>query len=82
MSTKIRLQRQGCKKKPFYYIVVQDSRIKPRGPFKEKLGYFDPMSNKIKLNIEALTDWLSKGAIASETVKSLAKKFENANAQA
>lgn len=79
MSTKIRLARNGCKKNPFYHIVVQDSRVKTRGRVKEMLGYFNPLNDNININLEALSSWLSKGAIASKRVEKIIKLHENAS---
>ena len=81
MSTKIRLARYGCKKNAFYKIVVQDSRKQTRGRAKQNLGYFDPHSNAIKIDIEAFNSWVSKGAQASDRVKSIVKKYEHEQAE-
>ena len=70
MSTKIRLARGGSKKRPFYRIVVADSRAPRDGKFIEKVGTYNPMvsENRVVLQEERITDWLSKGAIPSERV--------------
>lgn len=70
MAVKIRLMRLGAKKKPFYRIIVVDSR-KPRdGAYKELLGYYDPMKSpsEIKIDTERAREWLEKGAQPSERV--------------
>jgi len=72
----IRLRRGGAKKKPFYRIVAVDSRRKRDGKVLDILGYYDPKSEEaiIKIDIEKYNAWVSKGAKASEAVKSLVKK--------
>ncbi len=72
----IRLRRGGTKKKPFYRIVVLDSRKKRDGKVLEILGYYDPKleTPEIKLDMEKYKAWIEKGAQPSETVKNLAKK--------
>ncbi len=72
----IRLRRGGAKKKPFYRIVAVDSRRKRDGKVLDILGYYDPKSEEaiIKIDIEKYNAWISKGAKASEAVKSLVKK--------
>jgi small subunit ribosomal protein S16 len=71
----IRLSRAGAKKRPFYYIVVSDSRCKRDGKKLERLGFFNPLAaaNEPRLQIDkARVDfWLSKGAKASERVTDL-----------
>lgn len=74
----IRLSRSGAKKKPFYHIVVTDSR-KPRdGRFIERLGFFNPVANEkeeaLRLNSERAEYWISKGAQTSERVAKLIKQ--------
>ena len=73
---KIRLKRLGAKKAPFYRIVVADSRTKRGGIAIEEIGYYDPTKDPaiFKIDHEKMDKWLSQGAIASETVKSLLKK--------
>ncbi|QJC31825.1 30S ribosomal protein S16 [Enterobacteriaceae endosymbiont of Donacia tomentosa] len=73
---KIRLARKGIKKKPFYHIVVTDSRNSRDGRFIERLGYFDPIfkeKTKIKINKERVNFWLAKGALISKRVNFLLK---------
>ena len=80
MSTKIRLARHGRKKKPFYNIVVMDSRNKTTGLFKELLGFYDPIANEIKLNLESFNKWTQDfGAIASTRVLNVVKKYQTQN---
>ena len=73
MALKIRLSRGGAKKRPFYRIVVADSRSPRDGRFIERLGVYDPMLRKddperIRLNEERLKHWLSHGATPSVRV--------------
>lgn len=76
MSTKIRLQRGGAKKRPFYQVVIADERARRDGRFIENLGYYDPTKKPavFKLNVEKTIDWLSKGAQPTDTVRQLLKK--------
>ncbi len=74
MSVKIRLQRHGRKKKPFYRIVVMDSRNRRDGRPIEDLGWFDPLNDTLSLKLERFDYWIGVGAISSERVGSIAKK--------
>lgn len=76
MATKIRLKRTGAKKKPFYRVVVADSRAPRDGKFIEEIGFYNPNVDpaEIKINQERAESWLSTGAKPSDTVKSLFKK--------
>ncbi len=74
MSTKIRLKRNGRKKKPFYRVIVIDSREKRDGRSIEDLGWFDPLKDLVSLKLERFNYWCGVGAIPSERVLSLAKK--------
>lgn len=73
---KIRLRRMGAKKRPFYRIVVADSRSPRDGRFIEELGYYDPLKNPAEIKIDQVRaeDWLKKGAQLTETVRALFKK--------
>jgi len=64
MATRIRLQRHGRKGKPFFHIVVADSRAKRDGRFIEKLGTYNPITNPatIELNVDSAVKWLQTGA--------------------
>lgn len=75
MAVKIRLRRMGAKKKPFYRVVVADSRMPRDGRFIEEIGYYNPLKNPAEINInqEKAADWLKKGAIPTDTVKYLFK---------
>ncbi len=74
--TVIRLTRMGRKKKPFYRIVVTDSRKRRDGGWIESIGYYNPVSeNKdLKIDEERLNYWVGVGAQMSPTVKRLAGK--------
>lgn len=79
----IRLTRLGTKKKPFYRIIVTDSRLARESRAKEILGYYDPMKEPpdIKLDIERTKYWLERGAQASNTVLSLLHKVSKSAKQ-
>ena len=84
MGVRIRLARHGAKKKPFYRIVVADSENPRDGRFLEKVGTYDPLKDPVavSLNPDRIKYWMEKGAIPSDTVKSLLKKegfFANNN---
>ncbi len=70
---KIRLQRQGKKKNPFYHIVVADSKSPRDGKIIEQLGTYDPMTEPatIKLDKEKVEKWIKNGAKPTDTVKYL-----------
>lgn len=73
MAVKIRLQRKGRKKAPFYHIVVADSRSPRDGKFIKKIGTYNPMTSPaiINLDTEAAYEWLEKGAQATDTVRAI-----------
>ncbi len=73
---KIRLQRVGAKKAPFYHIVVADSRSPRDGKIIEQIGTYDPMTNPatIEINQEKLANWTKNGAKPTESVKALLEK--------
>ncbi|HOO11648.1 MAG TPA: 30S ribosomal protein S16 [Bacillota bacterium] len=75
MAVKIRLRRMGAKKRPFYRIVVADSRAPRDGRFIEEIGYYNPISQprEIKIDHEKAAQWLKRGAKPSDTVKALLK---------
>ena len=76
MSVKVRLRRMGAKKAPFYRVVVADSRYPRDGRFIEEIGYYNPLTNPadIKIDAEKAKAWLEKGALPTETAKSVLKK--------
>ena len=73
---KIRLQRQGKKRAPFYHIVVADSRSPRDGKIIEQLGTYDPMTEPatIQLDKEKVEKWIKNGAKQTDTVKTLIEK--------
>ncbi len=78
---KIRLARGGAKKKPFYSVVVTDSRKRRDSGYIERLGYFNPVARgaevRLKIEEERIDFWKSKGAQVSDRVKQLLKEFKN-----
>ncbi len=74
--TVVRLTRMGRKKKPFYRIVVTDSRKRRDGSWIESIGYFNPMSepNVVKFDAERLAYWKSVGAKLSEKVAAITSR--------
>ena len=73
---KIRLKRMGAHKKPFYRVVVADSRTPRNGKFIEEIGTDDPLKNpsEIIIDNEAAKRWLANGAQPTDTVRALLKK--------
>lgn len=73
----IRLSRGGAKKRPFYHIVVTDSRNRRDGRYIERLGFFNPVAKgneeKLRLDLERADHWISEGAQPSDRVRSLIK---------
>ena len=76
----IRLRRTGTTKKPYYRVVVADSRAWRDGKFVEIVGHYDPRANpgKVILKSDRVSYWISKGAQPSDTVKSLIKGHKKA----
>ena len=73
MPVAIRMARAGTKKRPFYHIVVADSRSPRDGRFIERLGYFNPLlpkeqTDRLKLDLDKVKAWLDKGATPSDRV--------------
>ena len=73
---KIRLKRMGMKKKPFYRLVVTDSRNPRDGRFIEEIGHYNPVSEPVELKIdgERAKYWIGVGAQPTDTVRALLKK--------
>ena len=73
MATKIRLQRHGKKGKPFYYVVVADSRAPRDGKFIERLGSYNPNTNPatIEINFEKALSWINNGAQPTDTARAI-----------
>ncbi|MBU5366439.1 30S ribosomal protein S16 [Enterococcus devriesei] len=76
MAVKIRLKRMGSKKKPFYRIVVADSRSPRDGRFIETVGTYNPLKDpaEVVLKEENVLNWLQKGAQPSDTVRNILSK--------
>jgi small subunit ribosomal protein S16 len=73
MATKIRLQRFGKKGKPFFHVVVADSRAPRDGKFIERLGSYNPNTNPatIEINFDKTLDWVNKGAEPTDTARAI-----------
>ena len=73
---KIRLTRLGSHKKPFYRVIVTDSKTRRDGPFIEILGTYDPLKepSEIKLDLDRAKSWLEKGAQPTDTARKLMQK--------
>ncbi len=74
MAVKMRLRRMGAKKAPTYRVVIADSRSPRDGRFIDEIGYFNPISDELKLDAEKAKTWLANGAQPTDTVKALLKK--------
>jgi small subunit ribosomal protein S16 len=77
MAVKIRLKRMGAKKRPFYRVIVADSRSPRDGKFIEEIGFYNPISEpvEVKIDDEKAIKWLENGAQPTDTVKNLFKKY-------
>ena len=82
----IRLSRAGAKKRPFYHMVVTDSRNGRDGRYIERLGYFNPIAREneesLRIDLERVDYWIGKGARPSDRVASLIKTKRKAVANA
>ena len=80
----IRLSRAGAKKRPFYHLVVTDSRNKRDGRYIERLGFFNPIGKEteenLRINLERVDYWIGQGAQPSDRVKTLLKTHRKAAA--
>ena len=78
----IRLARGGAKKRPFYHIVVADSRAKRDGRYIERVGFFNPVAKgqepRLQMDPARIEHWVGHGAQATERVASLIKEFAKA----
>ncbi|PVZ62991.1 30S ribosomal protein S16 [Pelagibaculum spongiae] len=78
----IRLSRGGSKKRPFYHIVVADSRSPRDGRHIERIGFFNPIAQggeeKLRLDMDRITHWVEKGAQPSTRVANLIKQKQAA----
>jgi small subunit ribosomal protein S16 len=73
---KIRLRRMGARHRPFYRVVVSDSRQVPTGAAIEEIGYYDPLQDppKIEIKKDRVDHWVSQGAGLSSTVQNLLRR--------
>ncbi|MFO7580890.1 30S ribosomal protein S16 [Nitrosomonas halophila] len=75
----VRLARGGAKKRPFYSMVVADSRCRRDGRFIERVGFYNPRATggeeSLRIHMDRLTYWQSQGAQLSDTVSRLVKQF-------
>ena len=80
----IRLSRSGAKKRPFYHLVVTDSRNRRDGRYIERLGFFNPVGKdseeNLRIDTERVNHWISKGAQPSDRVLTLLKQHRKAAA--
>ncbi len=76
---RIRLKRLGRKKKPFYRVVVVTALSRRDGSPLAELGYYNPITKELKLDMVAVKDWIAKGAQPSDTVKTLIAKAPESN---
>jgi len=75
MAVVIRLRREGAKGRPYYRVVVADSRFPRDGRYIESVGVYDPMhEGKDAIDLEKVDQWIGKGAKPSDTVRSLVRK--------
>jgi len=78
----IRLSRGGAKKKPFYHVVVTDSRMRRDGRYIERVGYFNPVARgaekRLEVSLDRIEHWISQGAGTSDRVKTLIKEARKA----
>ncbi len=79
MAVKIRLRRMGAHKKPFYRIVVADSRFPRDGRCIEEIGYYNPMVEpvEVKLDMEKVSKWIKNGAQPTDRVRSIINSFKS-----
>ncbi len=77
MAVRIRLQRRGTHKRPYYHIVVADKRSPRDGKFLEKIGTYNPLKDpaEITLLTEKYEQWIEKGASPSEAVANLVRQY-------
>ena len=73
MSTAMRLKRIGTKKRPYYRLVIQDSRLATSSKTIDEVGTYRPIEkeNQVTLDTEKIKSWISKGVVVSPTVKRL-----------
>ncbi|OGH56217.1 MAG: 30S ribosomal protein S16 [Candidatus Lindowbacteria bacterium RIFCSPLOWO2_12_FULL_62_27] len=76
MAVTLRLRRMGKKKQPFYRIVATDHRMPTDGRFLEIVGTYDPLKKpaKVELKPDRIRSWIDKGAVLSDTVRSILRR--------
>ena len=78
----IRLSRGGAKKRPFYQVVVADSRSPRDGRFIERVGFFNPIvtgkAERVRIDLDRVNYWVAQGASLSDRVASLVKEIQTA----
>lgn len=83
---KIRLTRGGAKKRPFYHVVVTDSRSARDGSFIERLGFFNPIATggeeRLRIDLARIDHWVGQGAQVSERVENLVREARKSATQA
>jgi small subunit ribosomal protein S16 len=83
---KIRLTRGGAKKRPFYHVVVTDSRSARDGCFIERLGFFNPIATggeeRLRIDLARIDHWVGRGAQVSERVENLVREARKSATQA
>jgi small subunit ribosomal protein S16 len=81
MAVAIRLRKEGSKDRPFFRVVVADSRARRDGRFIEIVGTYNPMEDgedNYKIDLEKIDQWIANGAKPSDTVKSIIKRAKKA----
>jgi len=83
MAVRIRLRRIGKNpiKKPHFRVTVFDERVTRDGRFIEELGYYNPLSKIVKVDLERYAYWLSKGALPTLAVKAVVNRFKKITAK-
>jgi small subunit ribosomal protein S16 len=76
MAVVLRLTRRGTNKRPYFHVVAADEKFSRDGRFLEDLGTFDPLAQKIDLNVEGVHKWVGQGAQLTIAVKKLLKRAE------
>lgn len=83
---KIRLTRGGAKKRPFYHVIVTDSRSARDGSFIERLGFFNPIAaggeERLRIDLARIDHWVGQGAQVSDRVEGLVREARKSAAQA
>jgi len=75
MAVRLRLQRFGSNKRPFYRVVASESSRSRDGKFLEVIGTYDPLVGQVNVDSAKVQQWISNGAQPTDTVKSLFKKY-------